>query len=79
MYKLMVNQYFVKVEAGMKKKDVVGGLVYSNNNSDEVVGRICDYIPKTGFIKIDLMEPLDYMALIKYGIPLSNIIFNNKA
>lgn len=79
MYGLMINRYFVQVEKGMKKKDVVDGPVYSNNTSDEVVGKIIDYIPKSGMMKIEMMVPVDYKELIKIGIPLKNIIFNNRA
>jgi len=79
MYGLMVNKYFVQVETGMKKGDVIGGPIYGNEASNEVVGRITDYIPKTGFIKIELLQAMDYKNLIKFGIPLSSIIFNNRA
>jgi hypothetical protein len=75
----MINKYFVKVEAGMKKKDVVDGPVYAHNGSDEVVGRISDYNPRNGFMKIELIHSIDYKSLVKAGIPLSNIIFNNIA
>ena len=79
MYGLMINKYFVKVETGMKKKDVIDGPVYSHNGSDEVVGKIIDYNPKNGFIKIELLHSIDYKNLVGAGIPLSNIIFNSNA
>ena len=79
MYGLMVREYFVKVEIGMNKNDVVNGPVYSHDGSNDVVGRIATYNPKTGFMKIELIHPIDYKVLVRGGIPLSNIIFESKA
>ena len=79
MYGLMIKKYYVKVEKGMLKKDVIGGPVYSNNSSDEIIGRIIDYNSRNGFMKIEMMMPVDYKELLKIGIPLSSIIFNNIA
>lgn len=79
MYGLMINKYFIQVETGMVKTDVVGGPVYENNNSNDVVGRIIDYDPETGFMKIELIVDINYTVLTKIGIPISSIIFNNKA
>jgi hypothetical protein len=75
----MVNKYFVKVETGLTKRELVGGPVHASNESSEVIGRVDDYNPKTGFMKIELMKKVDYKNLIRIGIPLSNIIFNNRA
>jgi hypothetical protein len=75
----MINKYFIKVETGMNKKDVIDGPVYAHNGSDEVVGKITDYNSRNGFMKIELIQSIDYKNLIKAGIPLSNIVFNNKA
>lgn len=75
----MINKYFIQVETGMVKTDVVGGPVYENNNSNDVVGRIIDYDPETGFMKIELIVDINYTVLTKIGIPISSIIFNNKA
>ena len=79
MYGLMINQYFVQVEKGMKKKEVVDGPVYSSNTSNEVVGKIIDYYPRNGFMKIEMLQSVDYKELLKIGIPLKNIIFKNRA
>ena len=78
-YGFMVDKYFIKVEKGMIKNDVIGGPVYENNVSQEVIGLITDYNKTTGFIKIELTKLIDYKCLVKGGIPLCNIIFNNKA
>jgi len=78
MYGLMVNKYFVKVETGMKKIDVIDGPVYGSS-PDDIVGKITGYNPKNGFMKIELISDVDYQSLVKIGIPLNHIIFNNLA
>ena len=77
MYGLMVNKYFVKVETGMKKIDVIDGPVYGNS-PDDIVGKITWYNPKNGFMKIELISDVDYKSLIRIGIKLEHIIFSNK-
>lgn len=79
MYGLMVSKYFIKVEPGMNKAEVIDGPVYSAPDSGEVVGKITDYNPRNGYMKIELQTPMDYKILVKGGVPLSNIIFNNRA
>jgi len=79
MYGFFVNKYFIKVETGMIKNDVIGGPVYEGNSHDNIVGRICDYNPKNGMMKIELIEHVDYHGLLRNGIPLNHIVFNNKA
>jgi len=75
----MINKYFVKTDPGLLKRDVVDGPVYSAYDSNEVVGKVTDYNPKNGFMKIELIVAIDYKTLVKAGIPLNNIIFNNRA
>jgi hypothetical protein len=75
----MVNKYFVTVETGMERKNVVDGPVFDSNGSDKIVGRISAYNPDNGSMLIELIEDVDYKGLLKIGIPLDNIIFNNFA
>lgn len=75
----MIKEYFIKVEPGMNKKDLIDGPVYSSPDSNEVVGTISEYNPRNGFMKIKLYVSMNYKDLVKGGVPLSNIVFNNKA
>lgn len=79
MYGFFVNKYFVKVEKGMDKDHVIDGPVYLGNSHDDEIGRIIDYNPKNGIIKIELNDAVDYKYLLSSGVPLKHIIFNNRA
>jgi hypothetical protein len=75
----MVKKYFVHVGAGLRRADVIDGHVYSVDNPYEVVGRMVEYDDKSGIVKVELMQPIYYKSLMKVGVPLENIIFNNTA
>lgn len=75
----MINKYFVKTDQGLLRSDIIDGPVYSAYDSNEVVGKVTDYNPRNGFMKIELVVAINYKILVKAGIPLNNIIFKNKA
>lgn len=78
-YGIYANKYFIQAEVGMDPANVIGGPVFNSNDSEEVVGRILDYIPNIGMLKIELITPMHYKNLIKAGVPINQIIFNYTA
>lgn len=77
MYK--VTEYFLQIDKGLDKKIVEGGPVFSIQNSKERIGVILKYFPNNGFVQVCLNEAVSYTDLMQSGIPLSHIIFQNKA
>lgn len=74
---MLVDKYFVFTDKGLKPSDIIGDPVYESNSSVAPIGKIISYNKKNGLIKIELSEKTDYKNLIKVGIPLNHIIFNN--
>ena len=74
---MLVDKYFVFTDKGLNSADIVGDPVYENPSSSFPIGKIISYNKKNGLMKIELTEKTDYKNLIKAGVPLNYIIFNN--
>jgi hypothetical protein len=74
-----VNQYYLQVGTGLDRNIVNGGPVYSANGSGGEIGKIVDYLPDSGFAKILLFYDVNYVELVRSGIPMDHIVFKNVA
>lgn len=75
---LMIDEYFTRIDKGLDGNFVVEGPVHMGSpDSEEEIGRIKWYSPKTGFIRVKLYKPVYYKYLLQYGIEEKHMVFKS--
>lgn len=73
---MLVKEYYVQLETNLESRgaNIVGGPVYENDDSDEIVGVIEEYDDVTGKTLIVLKSPVEHASLQDVGVLEENMI-----